>query len=151
MQQVNQTMANVLDIGFLDMEGNTQTLRSLGSETTKKWLVVNVASRCGLTRHYTNLQAVSSMPDLLVVGFPCNQFGGQEPGNHQEICDFTSEKYGVTFPLMAKVEVNGNSQAELFEHLTAVQGIDGHDGSIRWNFEKFVIDLRLFILEYSVK
>ena len=64
MQQVNQTMANVLDIEFLDMEGNTQTLRSLGSETTKKWLVVNVASRCGLTRHYTNLQAVSSMPDV---------------------------------------------------------------------------------------
>ena len=86
-------MANVLDVEFLDMEGNTQTLRSLGSETTKKWLVVNVASRCGLTRHYTNLQAVSSMPDVLVVGFPCNQFGGQEPGNHQEICDFTSEKY----------------------------------------------------------
>ena len=74
------------------------------------------------------------MPDVMVVGFPCNQFGGQEPGNHQEICDFTSEKYGVTFPLMAKVEVNGNSQAELFEYLTAVQGIDGHDGSVRVEF-----------------
>ena len=149
MQQVVNLMANVLDIEFLDMEGNTQTLRSLGSESTKKWLVVNVASRCGLTRHYTNLQAVSSMPDVLVVGFPCNQFGGQEPGNHQEICDFTSEKYGVTFPLMAKVEVNGNSQAELFEHLTAVQGIDGHDGSVRWNFEKFVIDLDGNVTRYS--
>ena len=104
-------MANVLDVGFLDMEGNQQTLRELGGQNTTRWLVVNVASKCGVTRHYANLQEVSLLDDVTVVGFPCNQFGGQEPGSHQEICDFTNEKYGVTFPLMSKIEVNGNNQA----------------------------------------
>ena len=133
-------MTGILDVKFADMDGQTQTLRNLGDEKTSKWVVVNVASACGLTRHYTGLQAVSVREDVTVVGFPCNQFGGQEPGTHEEICDFTSEKYSVTFPLMAKIEVNGQNQAELFNHLTAVTGVDGHDGSVRWNFEKFVID-----------
>ncbi len=133
-------MSNVLDVEFLDMDGKTQTLRKLSNEDTKQWLVVNVASRCGLTRHYTSLQQVSQLDDVVVVGFPCNQFGGQEPGSHQQICDFTSDKYGVTFPLMAKIDVNGQSQALLFKKLTAVSGIDGHEGPIRWNFEKFVVD-----------
>ena len=74
------------------------------------------------------------------VGFPCNQFGGQEPGTHQEICDFTSSKYNVSFPLMAKIEVNGPNRLPLFERLcqTAVAGREA--GDVRWNFEKFLID-----------
>ena len=142
-------MANVLDVEFLDMEGNQQTLRELGGQNTTRWLVVNVASKCGLTRHYANLQEVSQLDDVTVVGFPCNQFGGQEPGSHQEICDFTNEKYGVTFPLMSKIEVNGNNQAQLFKHLTATTGFDGHTGPIRWNFEKFLIDHEGNITRYA--
>ena len=84
-----------------------------------------------------------------MVGFPCNQFGSQEPGTHQEICDFTSEKYGVTFSLMAKIEVNGDNQAELFKHLTAVVDLDDYVGPIRWNFEKFIIDLEGEISRYA--
>ena len=142
-------MPNVLDVEFLDMDGNQQTLRGLGGQTTKKWLVVNVASKCGLTRHYANLQEVSLLDGITVVGFPCNQFGGQEPGSHQEICDFTKDKYGVTVPLMSKIEVNGNNQAELFKHLTSASGVDGHEGPIRWNFEKFLIDDEGNITRYA--
>ena len=142
-------MASILDVEFNDMDDNVQTLRSLGTEDTKKWLVVNVASACGLTKHYTGLQKVSEKNDVTVVGFPCNQFGSQEPGTHQEICDFTSDKFGVTFSLMAKIEVNGDNQAELFEHLTAVSDLDGYAGPIRWNFEKFIIDLEGKISRYA--
>ena len=133
-------MRNVLDIEFYDMNGEPRTLRELGDATTENWLVVNVASACGLTRHYSGLQDVSTKDGITVVGFPCNQFAGQEPGTHEEICQFTSDKFGVTFPLMAIVEVNGANQAELFRVLTEVTGVDGHVGPIRWNFEKFVID-----------
>ena len=142
-------MANILDIEFADMEGNSQSLRALGDANTSKWLVVNVASACGLTKHYAGLQAVSAHEGISVVGFPCNQFGAQEPGTHDEICRFTSEKFGVTFPLMAKLEVNGSNQAELFKALTKVTGIDGHEGPIRWNFEKFVIDLDGQVTRYA--
>ena len=133
-------MANVLDIEFLDMEGNTQTLRSLGSENTKKWLVVNVASRCGLTRHYTNLQAVSSMPDVLVVGFPCNQFGGQEPGSDQEIGKFCDINYSVTFPIFSKIKVNGPEAHPLFKLLKSDKPGIFRTQSIKWNFTKFLIN-----------
>ena len=142
-------MTNILDIEFVDMEGNRQSLRKLGDENTSKWLVVNVASACGLTKHYAGLQAVSALEGISVVGFPCNQFGAQEPGTHDEICRFTSDKFGVTFPLMAKLEVNGSNQAELFKALTKVTGIDGHEGPIRWNFEKFVIDLDGKVTRYA--
>ncbi len=142
-------MASILDVEFNDMDDNVQTLRSLGAEDTKKWLVVNVASACGLTKHYTGLQKVSGKNGVTVVGFPCNQFGSQEPGTHQEICDFTSDKFGVTFSLMAKIEVNGDNQAELFKQLTSVVDLDGYVGPIRWNFEKFIIDLEGEITRYA--
>ena len=142
-------MASILDVEFNDMDDNVQTLRSLGTEYTKKWLVVNVASACGLTKHYIGLQKVSEKDGVTVVGFPCNQFGSQEPGSHEEICDFTSDKYGVTFSLMAKIEVNGDNQAELFEQLTAVADLDDYTGPIRWNFEKFIIDLEGKISRYA--
>ena len=142
-------MANVLDIEFHDMDGGTQSLRKLGDETTKNWIVVNVASACGLTKHYAGLQEISLREDIIVVGFPCNQFASQEPGTHEEICQFTSEKFGVTFPLMAKVEVNGANQTDLFRVLTEVTGVDGHEGPIRWNFEKFVVDLSGNVTRYA--
>jgi len=75
-----------------------------------------------------------------VVGFPCNQFGAQEPGTHREICEFTSSKYSVTFPLMAKVDVNGPGRTPLFERLSQTADADGVSGDVRWNFEKFLVD-----------
>jgi len=133
-------MSNILDIPFDDMDGNSQTLRKLGGSSTDTWLVVNVASACGLTKQYADLQQASSKQGLLVVGFPCNQFGGQEPGSHEEICRFTSETFGVDFPLMSKMDVKGENQSALYEALTKITGVDGHQGSVRWNFEKFLID-----------
>ena len=132
-------MGNPLDIEFDTMDGQKTTLRSLGESGTENWLVVNVASACGFTRQYDQLQEKSKQDGIIVVGFPCNQFGGQEPGSHQEICDFTSSKFGVDFPLMAKIEVKGENQHPLFTELSQSVSSDGHTGDIRWNFEKFVI------------
>ena len=132
-------MGNPLDIEFDMMDGQKTTLRSLGESGTKNWLVVNVASACGFTRQYEQLQEKSTQDGVTVVGFPCNQFGGQEPGTHNEICEFTSSKYGVDFPLMAKIEVKGENQHPLFTELSQSIGSDGHTGDIRWNFEKFVV------------
>ena len=144
-------MANPLDVRFETMEGTETTLREIGNSSTSKWMVVNVASACGFTRQYAQLQEISLHDEVLVVGFPCNQFGGQEPGTHEEICDFTSTKYGVDFPLMAKLDVKGNNQHPLFELLTQSTGEDGHTGDIRWNFEKFVISKDGDVSRYSSK
>ncbi len=144
-------MGNPLDIKFDTMEGVETTLRELGNNETSKWVVVNVASACGFTRQYTQLQEISQQDEVTVVGFPCNQFGAQEPGTHEEICDFTSEKYNVDFPLMAKLEVNGENQHSLFQILNQSTGDDGYTGDIRWNFEKFVITSDGEISRYSSK
>ena len=122
---------------------------SLSDFKGKTLLIVNVASACGFTRQYAQLQEISLLDEILVVGFPCNQFGGQEPGSHEEICDFTSSKYGVDFPLMAKLEVKGENQHPLFELLTKSTGEDGKTGDIRWNFEKFVISKDGDVSRYS--
>jgi|TARA_B100001113_G_C20702302_1_gene445714 glutathione peroxidase len=144
-------MGNPLDVKFENMEGNETTLRELGDSNTSKWLIVNVASACGFTRQYTQLQEVSLQEGVTVVGFPCNQFGSQEPGSHEEICEFTSKEYGVNFPLMAKLEVKGENQHPLFELLSKSTGEDGHTGDIRWNFEKFVVTEDGNVMRYSSK
>ena len=132
-------MSNPLDIDFEKMNGELTTLRMLADSSSEHWIVVNVASACGFTKQYADLQAASAASNVTVVGFPCNQFGGQEPGTHQEICDFTASKYNVSFPLMAKIEVKGDSQHPLFRELSQSTGADGHSGDIRWNFEKFLV------------
>ena len=132
-------MSNPLDIEFEKMNGELTTLRMLADSSSEYWIVVNVASACGFTKQYADLQAASAASNVTVVGFPCNQFGGQEPGTHQEICDFTASKYNVSFPLMAKIEVKGDSQHPLFRELSQSTGADGHSGDIRWNFEKFLL------------
>ena len=144
-------MGNPLDVKFENMEGNETTLRELGDSNTSKWLIVNVASACGFTRQYTQLQEVSLQEGVTVVGFPCNQFGSQEPGSHEEICEFTSKEYGVNFPLMAKLEVKGENQHPLFELLSKSTGEDGHTGDIRWNFEKFIVTEDGNVMRYSSK
>ena len=115
---------------------------SLGSQAGKTLLVVNVASKCGLTPQYTALEALHErLADrgFSVVGFPCNQFGGQEPGSADEITTFCSVNYGVTFPMFEKIEVNGPGRHPVYDELTAVPDAAGDAGDIQWNFEKFVI------------
>lgn len=105
-------------------------------------LVVNVASKCGLTPQYAALEALQntySGRGFSVLGFPCNQFMGQEPGTAEEIAEFCSATYGVTFPMFSKIEVNGDGRDPLYADLTAHPDADGYAGDIRWNFEKFLI------------
>jgi glutathione peroxidase len=105
-------------------------------------LVVNVASKCGLTPQYEHLEALQERfggRGFTVLGVPCNQFGGQEPGGPEEIQTFCSTTYGVTFPLTEKVEVNGAGRHPLYQRLTAVPDADGEAGDIQWNFEKFLV------------
>jgi glutathione peroxidase len=115
---------------------------SLAPFAGKTVLVVNVASKCGLTPQYAGLEELQKKyaeRGFSVVGFPCNQFLGQEPGTAEEIQTFCSTTYGVTFPLFEKIEVNGDHRHPLYEELTQVADADGYSGDIRWNFEKFLL------------
>lgn len=112
----------------------------LGSLKGKVVLAVNVASKCGLTPQYTGLEELHeelAAEGFAVVGFPCNQFGGQEPGSEKEIAMFCAANYGVTFPMSAKLEVNGAGRHPLYAWLT--DSANGFPGDIQWNFEKFLI------------
>jgi glutathione peroxidase len=116
---------------------------SLGEFKGKTVLVVNVASKCGLTPQYAGLERLQEQyaeRGFTVAGFPCNQFGGQEPGTAEEISTFCSTTYGVTFPMFEKIEVNGADRHPLYTELTATPDADGEAGDIQWNFEKFLID-----------
>ena len=119
-----------------------------GEETTlaehkgKALLLVNVASKCGLTPQYTELERLQrdyGDKGFSVLGFPCNQFLGQEPGTAEEIKEFCSTTYGITFPLFEKIDVNGESRHPIYDELTKVADDAGHSGDIRWNFEKFLV------------
>jgi glutathione peroxidase len=115
---------------------------SLAEHAGKALLIVNVASKCGLTPQYTGLEAMHEKykdRGFSVIGVPCNQFGGQEPGSAEEIETFCSTSYGVTFPLMEKVDVNGDNQHPLYAQLTQVADAEGKAGDVVWNFEKFLI------------
>src|SRR3954447_2913440 len=108
----------------------------------KAVLIVNVASKCGLTPQYTGLKRLHERyaeQGFTVLGVPCNQFLGQEPGSAEEIAEFCSATYGVTFPLTEKVEVNGEGRHTLYDRLVGFADAEGHTGDIRWNFEKFLI------------
>lgn len=105
-------------------------------------LVVNVASRCGLTPQYAGLERLQQRyagRNFTVLGVPCNQFGGQEPGTSEQIAQFCSTSYGVSFPLTEKVDVNGAGRHPLYAELVDVPDAAGYTGDIRWNFEKFLI------------
>ncbi len=109
----------------------------------KAALVVNVASKCGLTPQYTALEELHkelSGRGFTVVGFPCNQFGGQEPGSAEQIAAFCSATYGVTFPMAGKIDVNGADRHPVYGELTGHPDADGKAGDIQWNFEKFLVD-----------
>ena len=115
---------------------------SLGEYDGRAVLVVNVASKCGLTPQYSALEKLASEyadRGLTVIGIPCNQFMGQEPGTAEEIETFCSTTYGVTVPLLEKIEVNGENQHPLYAELTKAADAEGAAGDIQWNFEKFLI------------
>jgi glutathione peroxidase len=125
------------DIHALD--GHGDLLGPLHGKTT---LLVNVASKCGLTPHYAGLQRLQDTyadRNFSVVGFPCNQFMGQEPGTPEEIAEFCSTNYQVSFPISEKIDVNGAQRHPLYAELTKAADAEGHDGDIRWNFEKFLV------------
>ncbi|MDQ0761557.1 glutathione peroxidase [Streptomyces canus] len=114
----------------------------LGRYAGKAVLIVNVASKCGLTPQYNGLEKLQERyaeRGFTVLGVPCNQFLGQEPGSAEEIAEFCSATYGVTFPLTEKVEVNGEGRHALYDRLVGFADAEGHTGDIRWNFEKFLI------------
>ncbi|MFF5263711.1 glutathione peroxidase [Actinomadura viridis] len=108
----------------------------------KAVLIVNVASKCGLTPQYSGLERLQERyaeRGFTVLGVPCNQFMGQEPGTPEEIAEFCSTTYGVSFPLTEKIEVNGEGRHPLYAALTGTPDAEGHTGDIRWNFEKFLV------------
>ncbi|WP_277453607.1 glutathione peroxidase [Janibacter sp. DB-40] len=132
---------SILDTPIARLDGTPGTMRDLTGG--RPALLVNVASKCGLTPQYTALEALHaeySPQGFTVVGLPCNQFGGQEPGTAEEIGEFCSATYGVTFPMAEKVEVNGPGRHPVYAALTDTEDEGGESGDVRWNFEKFVID-----------
>lgn len=134
-------MTDLLDLPVATLHGEPTTLRSLTGGHPA--LVVNVASRCGLTPQYAQLEALHEEyrpRGFAVVGVPCNQFMGQEPGSAEEIEEFCSTTYGVTFPMTEKVEVNGAGAHPLYQQLTEAPDAAGEAGPVQWNFEKFLLD-----------
>jgi glutathione peroxidase len=134
-------MSDLLDQPIGTLQGEPTTLGALTRGGPA--LVVNVASRCGLTPQYSQLEALQEEygpRGFTVVGVPCNQFKGQEPGTAEEIAAFCSATYGVTFPMTEKVEVNGPGAHPVYQRLTAAEDARGEAGDVQWNFEKFLLD-----------
>ena len=130
---------SLYDIPLTTLDGEPTTLAPYSEEAL---LVVNVASKCGLTPQYEGLEQLHeefSARGLTVLGFPCNQFGGQEPGSEEEIATFCSTTYGVTFPMFSKIDVNGPDRHPLYEELADVPDAEGQAGDVVWNFEKFLV------------
>ncbi len=150
-------MSSIYDIELVTIEGKQQTL---GDYKGKALLIVNTASECGLTPQYEALEKLYQAEKengLEILGFPCNQFGAQEPGQEADIQSFCTMRYGVTFPLFSKVEVNGEGRHPLYQHLFSAiperttapdsgfeeklkgYGFEVKEGNVLWNFEKFLV------------
>jgi glutathione peroxidase len=130
---------SIYDISIDSLDGSSLDLSEFEG---REVLVVNVASKCGLTPQYTGLEQLQKRfaeKGFTVLGVPCNQFGGQEPGSAEEIQTFCSTTYGVTFPMTEKVDVNGAKRHPLYKVLTDFADAEGQTGDIQWNFEKFLI------------
>ncbi|GAB3372165.1 glutathione peroxidase [Amycolatopsis echigonensis] len=130
----------IRDLPLKTLSGEDATLE--GPLAGKTLLVVNVASKCGLTPQYSGLERLQERygdKGFSVVGFPCNQFAGQEPGTAEEIQTFCSTTYGVSFPLFEKIDVNGEGRHPLYASITETPDADGEAGDVQWNFEKFLI------------
>jgi glutathione peroxidase len=131
---------SILESKIARLDGTTTTLGEItGGQPA---LLVNVASKCGLTPQYTGLEALQERfaeRGFTVVGLPCNQFMGQEPGTAEEIQEFCSATYGVTFPMTEKIDVNGDGRHPIYDELSATPDEQGEAGDVQWNFEKFLL------------
>jgi glutathione peroxidase len=140
-------MASIYDFSAKDIRGKE---RKLDEYKDKVLLIVNVASKCGFTPQYKGLEALYEKlhaRGFEILGFPSNQFGAQEPGNEAEIAQFCDLNYGVTFPLFAKIDVNGSDTAPLYQYLkNAKPGLLGSE-AIKWNFTKFLVDRKGKVIE----
>ena len=131
---------SIYDLSFTDNSGNEIKLESFNG---KNILIVNTASQCGYTKQYEDLQKIQS-DSVVVIGFPCNQFGNQEPGTTEEIKTFCTNIYGITFPISQKVEVNGPNAHPVYKYLKESVGVT----NIGWNFEKFLVSTDGLITHY---
>jgi glutathione peroxidase len=140
--EMTSTQAAIWDAPIHTLKGAPTTLAAYKG---KALMFVNVASQCGNTPQYATLEALQKKYEpkgFTVIGFPCNQFGGQEPGTAEEISTFCATNYGITFPIMEKIEVNGAGAHPIYKALEPIADASGHTGDIRWNFEKFGPDAR---------
>jgi len=131
---------SLYDLPVTTLSGEPATL---AEHKGKVLLIVNVASKCGFTKQYAGLERLQERyghRGFSVLGFPSNQFGGQEPGSSEEIAEFCSATYGVTFPMYEKTDVNGEARSPLYEVLTRTADAEGTAGDVAWNFEKFLVD-----------
>jgi len=136
---MTKELDTVWNVPIKTLKGEPTTLAAYKG---KALMLVNVASQCGNTPQYATLEALQKKyapQGFTVIGFPCNQFGGQEPGTAEEIATFCATNYGITFPIMEKIEVNGDKRNDIYKELEQVPDASGTKGDIRWNFEKFVV------------
>jgi glutathione peroxidase len=136
---VDKQLDSIWSTPIKTLKGEPTTLAAYKG---KAIMVVNVASKCGMTPQYSTLEALQkkyAAKGFTVIGFPCNQFGGQEPGTAEEIQEFCATNYGITFPIMEKIDVNGDTRHPIYKALTPIADVAGKNGDIRWNFEKFVV------------
>ena len=129
----------IYDVDVTTIDGERKTLAEFKGKTL---MIVNVASKCGFTPQYKGLQELYekySERGLEILGFPSNEFAGQEPGTDEDIATFCSTTYGVSFPMFSKIEVNGDGRHPLYEELTKAEDASGKAGKVGWNFEKFVV------------
>jgi len=136
--EVKSPLTSIYDIHINTLEGDSLDLSAFKG---KKLLIVNVASKCGFTPQYKDLQKLHDLygKDVVIIGVPCNQFGGQEPGDEEEIATFCERNYGVTFQMTEKVDVKGKNQHPLYAWLTDKAKNGSEDSKVRWNFQKYVI------------
>ena len=142
-----QDLTSIHDLEYTSIEGEKVSLKSFAG---KYILFVNVASKCGFTPQYEGLETLSEQykDQLVVIGFPCDQFGGQEPGGSEEIQSFCKLRYGVNFPLSEKVEVKGSNQHEIYKWLTNKNKNGKSSNSVKWNFQKYLVDPEGKFVEY---
>ena len=143
----SQELNSIYNLSFTSIEGEKVSLETFKG---KYILFVNVASKCGFTTQYKGLQKLANTykEQLVVIGFPCDQFGGQEPGNSEEILNFCEARYGVTFPLSEKIDVRGSDQHEIYAWLTDKKRNGMSSNSVKWNFQKYLISPEGKFIEY---
>ena len=146
-KKLNNTPMSIYDIPINSIDGNEINLNEYKG---KFILFVNVASNCGFTRQYKDLQQLynENSDKLVVIGVPCNQFGAQEPGSEEQISIFCSEKYDVTFPMTEKISVRGSNQHQLYKWLTSKDFNGRKSSSVKWNFQKYLVDEEGNLIDY---